>query len=238
MVVNDTGDTISVEAFTEELGSIPSVRICTVAVAYDHPSTGHPYILFFPQSLVTDALAHPLLNPFQLRANGIEVSDVPLQHLDSTQLHPTDHSITVPEHQLIIPLSLEGTMSGFETRQPTWLEVQDTDGHTCTHVHMTSDAPWEPKDPTYKHIEDALRANLERDQELRLKVSRNLSRLQARGQVSGSADEDDSDLPMPDADAYDSDDEDVPPLVLGVPGCLDYSSSDADDNSDDPPIAR
>ena len=42
LVINDTGDAVTVEPFTAQLGDLTEVPICTVAVAYDDP---HPQVI-------------------------------------------------------------------------------------------------------------------------------------------------------------------------------------------------
>ena len=81
LVLKDTGKVISVEGFNGKLGSIPDVPICTVAVAYDCPKTGKTYILLFHEALYIASLKIHLLNPAQLRNQGIEVNEVPLMSL-------------------------------------------------------------------------------------------------------------------------------------------------------------
>ncbi|MGL5936357.1 MAG: hypothetical protein ACRCZI_12135, partial [Cetobacterium sp.] len=66
----------------------------------------------------------------------------PLQHLEANQRSTTQHSIQVGD--LHIPLELRGTMSGFTTRKPTTLEVNDKSGDHGIHIYMTSDATWDP----------------------------------------------------------------------------------------------
>ena len=44
-----------------------------------------------------------------------------------------------------VPLTLNGTMSGFTCKKPTFAEVSDPEGADVKVVHMTSDAPWDPQ---------------------------------------------------------------------------------------------
>ena len=66
-----------------------------------------------------------LVNPFQLRHQGIVVNDVPLFQLPAEQRSLESHSVISKEDGLHIPLSLEGTMSGFTVRKPTTAEIQE-----------------------------------------------------------------------------------------------------------------
>jgi hypothetical protein len=71
------------------------------------------------------------------------VHEVLLQQLDPEDRHPLAHSISTDE--VHIPLTLKGTMSGFDTCKPTLDKVQDIMGVTCVHVHLTPTAPWDPQ---------------------------------------------------------------------------------------------
>lgn len=80
-------------------------------------------------------MPNTLLCPNQLRANGLGVHDCPKQYdAQST------HSITIPSHDLEIPLQMRGVISGFTTREPTLQELDDL----TSHVELTSDEEWDP----------------------------------------------------------------------------------------------
>ncbi len=140
LVINDTGDTVTVEPFTSQLGDLSEVPICTCAVAYDDPSTGHTYILFFHQSLVIDTIRPHLINPFQIRDCGVTINATPLQHV-GTKRSVSNHTILFQDPDLVIPLTLRGVMSGFTARVPTWEEANDHRQVNCTHIQATSEAP-------------------------------------------------------------------------------------------------
>eukprot|EP00978_Attheya_sp_CCMP212_P030183 scaffold110035_cov54-Attheya_sp.AAC.1 len=72
-----------------------------------------------------------LFCPNQLRHNGLIVNECPTQWADPTMEHP--HSIIFPNEDVIIPLEMTGIMSGFSTRKPTELEINN-----CTWLTMTS----------------------------------------------------------------------------------------------------
>ena len=75
-LVQDTGQTISVTGFLENLGTVNNVRIVTAAVAYDCPDTSQTYILFFQhQALYFPKLDKHLICPAQLRSNNVIVND-------------------------------------------------------------------------------------------------------------------------------------------------------------------
>jgi hypothetical protein len=96
-----------------------------------------------------------LLSTFQLRQGGVTVHEVPLQQLEPEDRHSLVRSISTDE--VHIPLTLEGTMSGFDTRKPTLAEVQDIIGVTCIHVHLTPTDPWDPQTSMYGDVEEQLR---------------------------------------------------------------------------------
>ena len=166
LVLKETGKTISVEGFNKKMGSIPDVKICTVAVAYDCPTTGKTYLLLFHEALYIPALTVHLLNPTQMRMQGIEVNDVPLMSLPEEERTQLKHSIVSHDPPLHIPMDLEGVMSGFTLRKPTWDEVRDFDEHNVMRVHMTSHEPWEPYSEDFAQIEGTLREELTRGYDL------------------------------------------------------------------------
>jgi hypothetical protein len=159
-IVRHTDQTISVSGFIDSLGTVKDVPIVTAAVAYDDPITLQTFILFFHQSLYFDKLNKHLLCPSQLRANQITVNDIPLLHLPYDQRTTQAHSIiTEPPHpDLHIPLSLRGTTSCFRVRKPTFHEINSE--YNCTHIHMTSDQPWDPHDHTNGQHEESIRESL------------------------------------------------------------------------------
>ena len=174
-VINDTGQTVTVEGFHQASMALNEVKIATIAVAYDCPTTFRTYILFFFQCLYIPTLDFHLVNPFQLRENGVIVNEIPLIHTDPANRHPESHSILVEDPLLQIPLSLRGTMSGFTTRIPSQEEIDDLHGTICHHVHMTAEAHWDPHDKTHRRLEHSLRADISSDYELRVLESRDIS---------------------------------------------------------------
>jgi hypothetical protein len=159
-LVADTGAFVNVDGFVSALGTIRRVRICTLAIAYDCPIDFITYILFYHQALYIPEMEHNLLSPFQMRQYDVTIQDTPLQHLEPADRTPSAHSIIVD--RLHIPLTLNGIMLGFASTKPTFAEVTDYSGATCTHVQMTSDAPWDPQSLDFAHIEQALRDSLPR----------------------------------------------------------------------------
>ena len=160
--VYDTGIRVSVEPFKKGLSSIKA-PIVSVAVAYVCPTSNQVYILFFHQVLKLSGMTHHLLSPFQVRDFGITVNEVALHHVKSDVREPTHHSIIVEEPPLQIPLSLKGVMSGFLTGKPTHDEVHNPHATKTIHVHMTSDAPWDPQSKIHSENEAPLRAQFDQE---------------------------------------------------------------------------
>ena len=64
-------------------------------------------------------MKHILINPKQLYHCGLIVQDCFKQFNRKSQ-----HSVTVPAHDLTIPLKMCGVISGFHTRLPTSTDVE------------------------------------------------------------------------------------------------------------------
>ncbi len=174
---------MSVGGFDSTLGTKSGAAIATVAIAYDCPTTFKTYILFFHEALYIPTMRTHLGNPFQMRAHGVIIEDTPLQHLPADQRLPTSHTISVPSQQMSIPLTLKGTMSGFEVREPTWEEIEDQ--KDVIHVHMTGTQTWEPQDPLHEKQERALRKYHSQAFDLRVMEPREIYPLRVRGLISG-----------------------------------------------------
>ena len=195
-VINDTGIRVSVDGFDPVHMQVNGIPIVTVAVAYDCPTTGHTFILFFHQSLHVPTMTKHLVSPFQLRNYGIKINETALMHLPKDQRTSEMHSILVDDPLLHIPLTFEGSMmSGFTTRIPTDEELQDFDQTFTTHIVMTSPTEWKPHSDEWNRIESALRAQLTSDYDLRQakdRESRQLAPIQLRGQDTTTPSKEDS----------------------------------------------
>ena len=94
------------------------IPIVQAGAAYDDPSTGEIIILIINQGLYFgDSLPNSLINPNQMRANGLEVDDVP-KHLLRDPSKST-HSIYIPDHDIRLPLAIRGVISYLPIRKPT-----------------------------------------------------------------------------------------------------------------------
>ena len=219
-VLADTGKRITVNGFNDELGE-QGVMVATIAVAYDCPKTGETYLLIFHESLYIPGISVHLLNPNQMRMQGIEVNEVPLLLLPEDQRSQRMHSVVSVDPPMHIPLTLTGVMSGFTVRTPTKKECTDFDEHRVVHVHMTSDQDWEPEHWDPSDIEGTLREQLSKG--LTFEPNRDLYKLQVRGQDGGTVSE-----PVPDAVAGST-----VGTVEGDQGASVGVDSDSDSDSDD-----
>ena len=103
---------------------MPNNDIGTAATIWDFPTTGISHMVIISEALCFgDKIADTLLTPNQLRANRIKVDDVPKQF--DPKSHYSIHSFPKPDEDVYTPLEMEGIISGFTTRNPTWEEYQD-----------------------------------------------------------------------------------------------------------------
>ena len=74
VVLEDTGQTVSVTPFTSEYSALKGIPIVSAATAYDCLSNGETYLLIFNKCLfLGERLPVSLLCPNQLRAFGLSV---------------------------------------------------------------------------------------------------------------------------------------------------------------------
>ena len=119
VVLADTGNTVTVEGFGKSIGNITDVPIVTAAAAYDDPHDGKTYLLVFNQVLYIPDLDVHLINPYQLRDQGLTVNEIPLQLLTPEQRTSQCHSIISDDPSMHLRMTLKGTTSGFTMRTPT-----------------------------------------------------------------------------------------------------------------------
>jgi len=113
-----------------------NIPVVKAATAYT-TSNGVTYILILNQALYFPDLDHSLLNPNQMRVNGVIVDDCP-RHL-SDPSKPSSHSIYFPEQDVRIPLEMGGIISRFSTRRPISDELEN-----CLWLPLTGDLEWDP----------------------------------------------------------------------------------------------
>ena len=136
------GPRVNVHAFAPGYGA-KTYHIRTAATVWMDESNGNKYLLVFHQCIFLGKdMKHTLVNPNHLRNCGLVVHDCPKQFNRKSK-----HSITVPTHDLNIPLKLRGVISGFQTRLPT-----STDVESLPHVKMTRDV-WDPRSDNFAAAE-------------------------------------------------------------------------------------
>jgi hypothetical protein len=153
------GTTCEVSPFTDEYQSMTDVPIVSAATAWTDDESGETVILWFNQILwYGNKLDHSLINPNQLRHNGVSVCD---------DITDRNRRFGIDIHgDLFIPFEMKGTVISFESRVPTKWELQN-----CRIVTVTSDEVWDPtkvriaavspngsRDPDDGRLENPLRA--------------------------------------------------------------------------------
>ena len=108
-----------------------TVPIVTGATCYDDPISGESLILLFHESLYYGRdLTHSLVNPNQIRYNGIPTWDNPFD---------TERNFGIEvDNGTFIPFQSKGTKIYFRSRTPTPTELQD-----CRKIDMTSMDAWD-----------------------------------------------------------------------------------------------
>jgi Reverse transcriptase (RNA-dependent DNA polymerase) len=142
IVLQYTSRECDVSPYSDSYEPIRNVPIVKGATAITSAITGETLILVFNEAIwMGDHLDHSLLNPNQMRHNGIVVQDNPY---DSVALHLASH-----EAEFMMPLAADGTTIYFDSRTPTDYELQHS-----PHIVMSSHAEWNPRDvqfPSIKH---------------------------------------------------------------------------------------
>ena len=141
VLYEETGDTCMVYPFSEKYEPI-RVKIVNVVTNYTS-SKGVNYILLFNNVLYLPDMEVSLLCPNQLRDHGLIVEDCPRQ-FDSS----SGHCISTPDGNLVIPLEMDGVMSGFNITRPTKQQLD-----SCEWITMTSDTSWNPNSNEFKDNE-------------------------------------------------------------------------------------
>ena len=117
LLLHETGRTVNVVPFSDEVGRVKNIPIACVATLWQDLTTGHEYILILHEVLYFgDRMESTLLNPNQLRHGGAIVEDTPRQFNRQSK-----HAIIFPlgdkGEQVTIPLEMDGVISGFESRK-------------------------------------------------------------------------------------------------------------------------
>ena len=116
LITHDTGRTVNVGPFTEQLGKLRNVPIIDCLVAYDCTYTGKSYYLAMYNVLYIPDMSENLVPPFVIRRQGNIVNEIPkIQVLNPSE---SDHCLMLDDKSVTIPLRLYGIMSYFNTRKP------------------------------------------------------------------------------------------------------------------------
>ena len=128
-----TGRVCDVSPYSsEQYESEKNVPIITGATAYTCQESGQTYILVINEGLwLGPKMSHSLLNPNQMRYNGVTVHDNPFD---------SHNPLSVEHDEVTLPLSISGTTIFLDTRTPTQHELDN-----CPHLHLTSEAEWNPQ---------------------------------------------------------------------------------------------
>ncbi len=152
-LVEETDRTADVEGFHEDLGKLENIPIGTCYTAIDHPGLQETIIGVFHECLYFgDRMQDSLINPNQLRANGLIVDTCPKQFSGGKSLH----GIYNAEEDFFLPFRLHGCISYFSSRMPTMEEIA-----SCRHVVFTSKQPWDPYSQSFMQQEQAYQATAE-----------------------------------------------------------------------------
>ena len=150
MLLEASGSTTTVHSFSGRRKPFQDVPIGTVATAYTDPDMGETYILVIAEALYFgNQINVTLLNPNQMRNNGVKVENVPVQY-DKKSGH------CIQADGLNIPLKMNGVISYFDSRYPSEEELEN-----CTRIYLTADIPWEPYSSTFESQEEAARQVLD-----------------------------------------------------------------------------
>ena len=126
--------TIDVSAFAPSYGT-QTLPIATVGTVWTNSETGIDYLLVIHNAIYMGSdMKNTLLNPNQMRSNGLRVDDCP------TCFDPrSTHSITTQDKAIRIPLQLHGIISAFDSRKPTQDDIANLE-----RITLTGTAPWNP----------------------------------------------------------------------------------------------
>lgn len=142
-----TGQQVAVRPFSSDYKPMRNVQVVTGETAYDCPD-GSVVLLVVHQGLYMGKRTKvSLLNPNQMRDNGVRVDDCP------TQFDPkSPHALVVPKLEFPLRLDFVDNVSFLRTRLPTAEEQRD-----CERFELTSDAVWDPHSDKLAEQEAAAR---------------------------------------------------------------------------------
>ena len=144
-ILNDTGRTARVNAFSPDCNTLENIKIVDVALKWYEPYTNDLYILQINNALYIPSMENNLIPPFIMREAGIMVNDTPKIHIENPGVD--NHSIWFPDRKIRIPLSLNGIFSYFPTSKPTNEDIEQCDPSNI--LHLSPEGRWNPYDSTY-----------------------------------------------------------------------------------------
>jgi hypothetical protein len=141
-----TGQSCDVSGFHQDFDSIKDVPVAQVATAMTMDN-GEVIVLVINEALwFGKTMDHSLINPNQIRAFGIDVSDNPF---DESKDFGINHD------ECFIPFDTAGSTVYFDTFVPT-----DEQLRTCRHIELTSDEEWDPNSVDMNHSKKPSRARI------------------------------------------------------------------------------
>ena len=141
----------------EPMKDVPIVKAATGYTSY----TGESYILVMNEALYMPKLDHTLINPNQLRHNGVMVQDSPFAGTPMTILSHKDDFCAC--------LISKGNTIFLNTWKPTQEELE-----MYPHVQLSSQEPWNPQTMNFPSYSESEMAKIE---------TRNISSVKARNEV-------------------------------------------------------
>jgi len=146
-LIADMGHTADVKGFHGNLGKLEGIPIGTCYTAIDHPVLQEMIIGVFHQCLYFGSqMEESLINPNQLRANGLVIDTCPKQYSNGKSLH----GIYYEEDDMYIPFRMHGCTSYFSSRLPTQKEIAE-----CQQIVFTLEEPWDPYSQTFAMLKKA-----------------------------------------------------------------------------------
>ena len=144
VVLQYTGKECDVTPYSDSYEPMQNIPIVHAATGWQSPVSGQIYILIFNEALwMGNTLDYTLINPNQLRHNGIQVQDNPM--------NDTPLSIINSDGEFGLELKREGTTIYTDTFSPTSAELEDN-----PKIILTSARPWNPQKVNFPQTKRSL----------------------------------------------------------------------------------
>ena len=152
-IISKSGLIATVTPFSPDLPAMDDVEIGDVAMVWEDPRTGIPYILVMRNALLIPTMDHNLIPPFLIREAGLFLDETPKYHASLPTV--SNHSIIDSDTGMHIHLDLNGIFSYFLTRKLTLDEMESWDQYPV--VFLTPDADrWDPNSANYSAQERSM----------------------------------------------------------------------------------